>query len=381
MAYIERIARAGLFAISAMTGALPIAAAAQGALGANFNEHFEDVNYGDLQKAEARWVRLFLTMPQLDRGPAADHGAVKTILDAQRRGYRTILTLKFPYNRVAFPEADSPEFDRQLARLDAVLPLVMGKVDILVIGNEPFIESRQPDWNPNFNRFYEKLAARAIAYRRQHCSGACRTHLYMGALNHTERPAWRNATTARWMAFVKATPDIDGVTIHTHIQALPDSRAYLDYILPRMRPEQKFLVTEFSLITWWRQHLGGTIPPAFATRYGVPRTTKNWQVIRAALENPFPSAKWDDFLAQSSWFESRKHYLRNQMTLFRATGRLAVATYGFQQGSSMAVNFGPQSMPWLLNSVVAGRTVRRNPDGSAAFNYAWIDDFRAVQRR
>src|SRR3546814_10541448 len=81
----------------------------------------------------------------------------------------------------------------------------------------------------------------------------------------------------------------------------------------------------------------------------------------------------------SPWFENRKHYVANQMKMFRDTGRLAVATYGFKQGSSMSNNFGPDKTPWLLNSVYAGRTIRPNADGTAAFNYAWIDDFRSEE--
>ena len=71
----------GLLAAVAALACLPGAAQAQGALGANFNEHYEDVDYRDLERADARWVRLFVPMPQLDRG-VADHGAVKAILDA-----------------------------------------------------------------------------------------------------------------------------------------------------------------------------------------------------------------------------------------------------------------------------------------------------------
>jgi hypothetical protein len=356
-------------------------ALAQGAIGANYNEHFEDLDYRDLKKADASWVRLFLPMPQLDRAPAAEHGAVKTILDAAGHGYKTILTLKYPYNRVAFPKVGSAEFEKQLARTDAVLPLVMGKVDILVIGNEPFIESRQQDWDDNFNEFYERLAKRVIAYRAAHCAKDCKTHLYMGALNHMERPAWRTKATERWLSFVKATPEIDGVNIHPHIRAIEESKPFLDYILPRMRPEQKFIVTEFSLVWWWQANMKGTIPAAFADKYQAPRNAQNWQIIQAALETPFPKEQWDAFLAQSPWFESRKHYLANQMKLFRATGRLAVATYGFKQGSSMSAEWGPDKVPWLLNSVFAGRTIRPNSDGSAAPNYAWIDDFKALQKK
>ncbi|MCW4463849.1 hypothetical protein OK349_19255 [Sphingomonas sp. BT-65] len=355
-------------------------ALAQGALGANYNEHFEDVDYRDLEKAGTKWVRIFLPMPQLDRGPAAEHGAVKKILEVGERGYQTILTLKYPYNRVPFPKADSAEMERQLARTDAVLPLVMGKVDILMIGNEPFIESRKQDWNPNFNAFYEKLAKRVIAYRAKHCGPNCKTRLYMGAMNQLENPVWRNATTDRWMAFVKETPELDGVTIHPHIRAIEQSKAFVGYILPRMRPEQKFLVTEFSLIWWWKAQMTQPVNPAFADKYQAPRTAQNWQIVKAALEIPFPKEQWDDFLRMSPWFEGRKHYLANQMKIFRDTGRLAVATYGFKQGSSMSAKWGPEKTPWLFNSVFAGATIRKNPDGSAAFNYAWIDDFKRLQK-
>ncbi|PNU03522.1 hypothetical protein A8V01_23795 [Novosphingobium guangzhouense] len=318
-------------------------------------------------------------MPQVDAG-AAQHGAVRTILEVGQRGYHTMLTLKFPYNRKDFPRPGSPAMARELARVDAVLPLVMGKVDILVIGNEPFIESRREDWDEDFNVFYEAIARRVIDRRRDHCGTRCRTRLYMGALNQLEKPDWRTPTTERWLAFVKATPELDGVNIHPHIDDIADSRAFLDYILPRMRPDQKFTVTEFSLVWWWKKQMKQAVSPAYATQYNLPAGTQNWQVIAAALKAPFPKAQWDDFLRLSPWFETRRHYIRNQMKIFRDTGRLAVATYGFKQGRSMSAEWGPNKTPWLLNSVFAGRTIQPDTDGGAAPNYAWIDDFIAEQK-
>ena len=361
--------------------AMPAAAQAQGALGANYNEHYEDIDERDLEKADARWVRLFLTMPDLEKVAAAEHGAVKTILDMGNRGYETILSLKFPRNRRDFPKPGSADMQHELAWLDRVLPLVVGKVDILVIGNEPYIESRREDRDLDLNIYYEALAKRAIAYRKANCTTSCKTRLYMGALNRLDLAENRTPSTERWMAFVKATPEIDGVDIHAHLPEMEGTKAFVDYILPRMRPDQNFLVLEFSIVRWWERHMHDPIPAAYAARYGVPRDTRNWEVIKAALGSPFPKARWDDFLSQSPWFENYKHYLRHQMQIFRATGRLAVATYGFKQGSSMGRNFGPKSTPWLLNSVYAGRTIAPNPDGSAAFNYAWIDDFKALQKQ
>src|SRR3546814_12366801 len=101
-----------------------------------------------------------------------------------------------------------------------------------------------------------------------------------------------------------------------------------------MRPEQTFIVTEFSLVGWWQQNRARPVAPAFADKYQAPRNAQNWQIIKAALETPFPKEQWDDFLRMSPWFENRKHFIANQMKIFREPGRLAVATYGFKQGSS-----------------------------------------------
>src|SRR3546814_10225711 len=95
--------------------------------------------------------------------------------------------------------------------------------------------------------------------------------------------------------------------------------------ISRMRPEQKFIVTEFSLVWWWQRNMKGVVNPAFADKYQAPLNAQNWQIIKAALETPFPKEQWDDFLRMSPWFENRTHYVANQMKMFRAPGRLAVA--------------------------------------------------------
>jgi hypothetical protein len=203
----------------------------------------------------------------------------------------------------------------------------------------------------------------------------------MGALARLETRGERTRTTDRWMEFVKATPELDGVAIQTHVAEVGDTRAYLKYILARMRPEQKFVVQDFSLVKSWEANMRRNIPPAFADKYQASRNAQNWQIVKAALETPFSKAQWDEFLSQSEWFESRKHFLVAQMGLFRGTGRLAVATVPFSQGSAPAANLSPGAAAWQLNSVVARRTVKPNPDGSNNFNYGFIDDYRILQKQ
>ena len=104
-----------------------------------------------------------------------------------------------------------------------------------------------------------------------------------------------------------------------------------------------------------------------------------WQVIKGAIDQPFPQQKWDDFLSLTPWFEDHKYYLREQVEKFRGTGKLAVATYGVGQDAAMVDNFGPDKTPWLLNSMFCPHTVQPGKDGLPGRNRAWIDDFRALQ--
>lgn len=351
-----------------------------GALGANFNEDPSTMDSSMLEGLSAGWLRGFVPMPEIDRTPAGQQAAVKALLSAHDKGYGTILSLKFPYNDRPMPAADSAGMDAELARVDKVLDAAMGKADILAIANEPFIESLEKDHHGTLNAFYEKVAQHVIAYRRKRFGERCRTRLYMGSLNHLDRPDWRTRATERWMTFTRETPEIEGVDIHPHVAAIEDSQKYLDYILPKLRRDQKFLVTEFSLVLLWQQHLRDTIPAEFARRYELPADTKVWQVIKQATERPFPQRKWHDFLSMSPWFENHKHYLRNQIQKFRDTGRLAVATYGVAQAPAMVKDFGPDKQPWLLNSLYSNLTVQEGEGGKPARSYGFFDDFRALQR-
>ncbi|WP_186456766.1 hypothetical protein [Sphingomonas suaedae] len=346
-----------------------------GVLGGNYNEHYQDIDIVDLQKANAQWIRTFVRLAQGDRD-----AAIAKLLDTGDQGYKTILSLKWVFEQRDFPQPGTPAMQTEINRIDSLLAQVMGKVDILVIGNEPYIDTAQQYADADLNAFYELMADRVIAYRTQNCVTDCKTRLYMGALNRLDLPERITPSVERWMQYVKDTPQIDGVDIHPHIPRIEASRPFLDYILPRMRDDQRFIVTEFSLIWWWGENQRQTVSTAFADAYGLPHTTYNWEVIKSAVETPFTKKKWDDFLSLSPWFENRKRYLSNQMRIFRNSGKLAVATYAFRQSQQSGENYGPDKTPWILNGVYAPVTVQANPDGSAPFNYAWIDDFRQLAR-
>ena len=347
-------------------------------LGANINGDTGWSNFAELKAVRATWLRAFFPMPAADKGAVAAQPPIRTLLTAADNGYGTVLSLKFPYFKQAMPTAGSPAMNTALRRLDAVLAAVVGKVDVLVVGNEPFIECDDRN-NPQLNIFYESIAQHVLTYRDQHGGPNGKTRIYMGALNHLDEPGWRTATTDRWMTYVRDNPTIDGVDIHPHVGEVNAAKQYLDYILPRLRADQTFLATEFSLVLLWKKHLSNKISSAFATRYRLSPGTPVWQVIRDSIERPFPQQKWNDFLSMSPWFANNQNYLGDQIESFRATGRLAVATYGITQDADMVAHFGPHSTPWLLNSLFCPNTVQQTPNGLPGQTIPWVDQFRAAQ--
>jgi hypothetical protein len=319
---------------------------ALGALGANYNENLDEVNYLELREARASWIRGFYVLPEADTVPPEESPTIRSILEAHDRGYRTVLSLKFPKANSPFPAPGSASMAAELDRLDRVLPLVLGTVDVITIGNEPFIESMPDQRDERLNAFYETIARHVIDARAELCGADCATHLYMGALNRLDLPQNRTAAVERFLAFARETPEIEGVDLHPHV---PDEA--------RVDP----------------------VPTAFAERYGYAPETRVWEVIGEAIERPFPSHKWNDLLSQSPWFEGKKHVLSDVMGQLRSTGRLAVATYGFVQIPSMTSNWSAEKAPWLLNSVYASLTVQTRGDAMSTPTYAWIDDFRSLQ--
>lgn len=366
---------------NAKSGSAPVGEAPNGALGVNFNEDPSDMNFAQVRALSAKWVRGFVPMTDdLDTNPPAQQRSIARLLDASGKNFRTILSLKFPFLTLgqSLPEVGSKEMAAQLKRVDRVLDAVMGKTDILTIGNEPFLETGKDERDARLNVFYEHVAEHVIDYRRKKFPHGCRTRLYMGALNRLDKKDGRTPATERWVAFVNRKPELEGLDIHPHVDSLQAAGKYVQYVVSRLDKNKKFLATEFSLVQLWEQHMGDKIPAAYAEKYEVPPNTRVWQVIGNAIEQPFPQKRWDDFLAMSPWFASHKDYLTQQMQMFRETGKLAVATYGVTQIESMQTGWGAHKKPWILNPLYANRTVRKE-NGRAGRTTVWFDSFRALQ--
>jgi hypothetical protein len=360
-----------------VTAAAP--AFSQEALGVNYNQFLQSIQEREINQVHATWVRGFLDMHLLGDQDPAQNPDIQAILEAKAHGRHTILNLKWNYETEPFPTPGSAVMTQEVDQLNRVLPVVLGKVDILVIGNEPFIETLSTQSGQPLIAFYETMANAVISYWNSNPDAARATQLYMGAFTRLDLPQNRTASVQWMLQYIASHQELSGPDLHMHMPDFAANQLMLSYVLPWLRPDQKFLVTEFSLVLLWLQHLSDTVSPEFISKYNLPSPLKVYQFINLALQNPVPDAEWRDFLKFSSWYMEQREFLLNAYQLFRGTGKLGVATYGMLQSWTKGLPFTAQTMPWLLNALFASSTVKPRDNGSAFENFPWGEEFTKLQ--
>ena len=356
----------------------------QEALGVNYNQFLQSIQEQELNQVNTTWLRGFLDMHLLGNQDPSQNPNIQAILDARAHGRRTILNLKWNYHTQPFPTPGSAAMTQELDQLNRLLPVVLGKVDILVIGNEPFIETESTQSGQPLVVFYETMANDVIGYWRSHPDAAHATQLYMGAFTRLDLQPNRTSAVQQMLRYIASQPELSGPDLHMHMPNFAANQTMLAYVLPWLRPDQKFLVTEFSLVLLWYKHLSDTVSPDFTSRYNLPTSLEVYQFINIALHNPVPDTEWRDFLISCPWYMAHRNFLSNAYNLFRSTGRLAVANYGMNQYGmthpwSQSQQFTATTMPWLLNAIFASVTVKPAPDGSSFENFPWAEEFTKLQ--
>lgn len=384
---------------------------ALGALGVNFNENLTWINPSEISGVKARWIRGFIDMHQINPQALSTNTGIQSLFNARDAGFNVILSFKWNYTNKDFPSLGSPDHKAELECLNNVLAHVMGQVDILVIGNEPYIEAKS---DHRLNEFYESMAETVISFKnnslqppthsepQQHQHhfhlhhhqaqqplqpqsqsqlqlGPKETKLYMGALNRLDLPKNRTPSITRFLTYISRNPALTGVDIHLHLPTLAAHKTMLDYTLSFLRPDQKFLITEFSLVWHFKQHLNDSVNPGFLRKHNFPPGSKVYDILSAGIRSPFDIQVWTEFLKGEQWYVSTQGFLENVMQLYRSTGRLEVATYSFCPMRMRKKPVEPGDTPWMLNGVLAPCMVKAQPGGGKALNWPWGEEFVRAQ--
>ena len=159
-----------------------------------------------------------------------------------------------------------------------------------MIGNEPFIETQSTQSGQPLIDFYETMANDVIGYWSSHAEAEHGTQLYMGAFTRLDLVANRTPAVQWMLQYIASHQELSGPDLHMHMPNFAANQLMLSYVLPWLRPDQKFLVTEFSLVLLWYQHLSDPVSPDFTSRYNLPTPLEIYQFINLALQNPVPDA-------------------------------------------------------------------------------------------
>lgn len=357
------------------------------AIGVNYNESLHEISFGELSRSKTKWVRGFLDVfHHYDNNNLATSPRILQYQKLQAQGYKTILNLKFNFKTRPYPAVNSTQWNAYITYIDRILDAVINYTDVIVVGNEPFIESEASTYDEPLNAFYKAASIRVNDYMR---GRNISKPIFLGAIDNLYQANRQNeAGISKFLAYCKATPWIAGIDLHIHHSGNGEITTALNYVDNKIRTDQKIIITEYSLMKWWRANLTQPLSAAFSNAANASASdqifpppagiTQNWQYIDYALKNPRPVQEWNAFHQHTTWLENRKDYLCNSFKLFKANPKFWIATYAMRQSYPLDKDFTATTDPWVLNSLFAGRAVELLPNGEAQGRYAYFDQFSNI---
>ena len=356
-------------------------------IGVNYNESLQDIRTGELSASKTKWVRGFLDMfAHYDNQDLNTNAKIIQYLTVKDQGYKTVLNLKFNFITRAYPAVNSTTWNNYISFIDKVLDRVISKTDVIVVGNEPFIESEPSTWDEPLNSFYKAAATRVNQYLT---ARNLQRPVLVGSFDNLYQSGRQgNAGINNLLAWCKATSWVAGIDLHIHHNNNPEITTVINFVNDKIRNDQKIIVTEYSLMKWWRDNLNNDLTPQFLAAANASTAdnifpppsgiTKCWQYIDYALKNPRKIEEWNAFNQYTPWLEDRKNYLCNSFKLFKSTAKFWLATYAMRQSYPLNGDFTATTDPWILNSLFTPRTVELLASGDAQPRYAYLGQFADI---
>jgi hypothetical protein len=352
-------------------------------MGINLNEQVDVTDYNDLADSKTKWVRCFIEVIDVYKAGTLNTDAKIIAFNALKaKGYKTVLSLKFDFKKNGFPAVNSTDWTNYLNFIQPLLAKVMANTDVLVVGNEPFIEADEATWNEPLNTFYKAACERANTY---FVLNSIKKPMFLGALNRLDETARQtDPGHVNFLAFVKATPYLAGVDVHSHHSAVEQLTSVLNFAKSKIRDDQKILVTEFSLMQYWRNNNTVAIAPAFIAAANASATDKifpppagvtlNYQYIDYALKNPRTAEEWYAFCQNSPYIETRKNYLCAAYNIMKNAGNVYLSFYALRQSYPLNTDFTATTDPWVMNGLFMNRSVELL-NGRSQKSYSFLDLF------
>ncbi len=374
-------------------------------LGVNTNRRPGQMDPALLARTNTNWIRanveILAYKEQHDTGTAdpnwnfSDWDLYKAAAAGPDR--KAILNLMWNFeNRDQHPPLPGSQQESDLfAYLDLqILDKLASHVDILVTGNEPFINTLKADWQPNpayggipIVVFYTRVTEHVHAYLLDR-GLRDQVDLYMGAFTRLRTTKMqKQPAVGQLLAYAAVAGHVDGVDMHTHVTNLKQIDKALTFA--RDFTDKPIIITEFSFI--WRMQdalqQDDRLGAEFAKRRGRDANQKThaymacevFGVARGCKKNgPVSKAEWDDFFTTRDWFID--HFILQADAIFRQHA-VRGATFGLLQSMPSKARLNPKRPPWYLGFLFSAAAVESAPDGAPQTNYQYFDDFLSIQQQ
>ncbi len=373
-------------------------------LGVNVNRKPGNLDPDLLARTGTVWIRANVEILEYKRqdesgkrNPDWDFGDWQTYIAAAAGTERKAILNQMWNFRAHNLRPPKPRSQRERALFDyldrKILDLLAPNVDILVTGNEPFINTRPEDWqyDPAYGGapivvFYKRVTEHVQAYLEEKGLRE-QVDLYLGAFTglHLDRMQKQPAV-RELLAWAEVASFVDGVDMHTHVVSVRQIEKALTFV--RSFTSKPVTVTEFTFVWRMKQAVerGDRLGAAFATRWGRDpnRTIGDYmacEVFGVARgcegKGPVSKAEWDDFFATRDWYID--HFILKAEEVFRKYG-VRGSTFGLVQTRPTRAQMAPDRAPWYMGFLFVPVAVAPGPDGRPQPNYQYLDDFLAVQR-
>jgi hypothetical protein len=366
--------------------------------GGNVNERSHWLEPALLDQTKTTWVRGFFPASEFmsgERSYKTDKGllALKRAADS---GHNVILSIKWDCAQEGkagpVPAPGSPQEQAWFGFADKLMAATTGKLSMLVVLNELYIDTQKPDLEPGpdgqvpmvrfLRRLVDHLSAEDLV-----ASDGKPLRIYAGGFTRLDRPEMQdNVATRQMLQWISSDPHIAGADFHIHEPDMETSRQSIEF-MHRNVPSKPLIVTEFSLVFAWKEHLAdeigsGAAGKDFAKQYGVSPHLSVADFCNHSFENPVSEQEWHDFLKSQPWFDG--HYLDEIGALMSADG-VTVATYAFtlnpvEDAGAKPFHVAPDKAPWFLNDIlIPGLAVSPDPT-RAPENYELFDSYVRWQK-
>jgi hypothetical protein len=356
-------------------------------LGANVNESITRLEPALLDRSHTTWVRGFLPASPFISGDRSvtNDADIKTLKQCARDGRKVILTIKWDLKLAGWrvPAPHSGEEKKWFTWVDRLLGELDGKISLLALVNEVFIDTQPADLQPDtagripMVEFLQRLAAHVAALGPKDPGGRA-LPLYCGGFTRLDKSEMQtNSVALALMDWCARDPQIAGVNFHLHEWNYGQFESALQFLRRRV-PAKPFIVTEFSLVWNYQAHLNdrldaGPAGQKFSAQYDLAPQLTVRDYINRCLAKPVGEKEWNDFISSRSWLDP--DFLARACDLMEKSG-VTVATYALSQKSSGGTRaLRPNATPWLLNPIFVPGTAYAPNTNTCAVNLAWFNEY------